>query len=167
VLPSYGPTAPPTQPLRPTPATESLWPASAPAYTPRPAEPSPRPVVRPVAIAGAIATAVAAFLPWVRFDFDASAFKIPLKFLFQAEGGSTTANAGIVLVVVAALGLVLSFIPSASLVRRLLGLVAIAVAVVFVFQLLRFRSVTVGDLVSNLGAGAYAAAVGGLLLTAG
>jgi hypothetical protein len=117
-----------------------------------------------VAVVGAAAIVGGAFLPWVRFNFDFTGFKIPLTFLFQGETGSTSANIGIVLVVLAALGLLLSFLPSASVSRRILGVIALAVPVVFVIQLLRFPNAQV---FSNLGSGAYIAAVGGLLLAAG
>ncbi|MDP9340805.1 MAG: zinc-ribbon domain-containing protein [Actinomycetota bacterium] len=166
-----GMTTAPTQPLPPTsassPPAASMWPASPPAYSPFPATTGKRTSARPVAVLGAIAAAAGAFLPWIRFDFHFTAFKVPLAFLFQGEAGSTAANAGIALVVVAALGLVLSFFPAASPARRFLGLVALAVPVAFVAQLLRFDHVTVGSLFSNLGAGAYVAALGGLLLALG
>jgi hypothetical protein len=166
-LPPGGTTAP-IQPLPPStgavPPAGSLWPPSAPAYTAPPAAARRRPEARVVALVGAVAVAAGAFLPWVRFNFDFTAFKIPLKFLLQAESGSTSANIGIVLVVLAALGLVLSFFPAVSVGRRILGVTALAVPVVFVIQLLRFRG---ADVFSNLGAGAYIAAIGGLLLAVG
>jgi hypothetical protein len=166
-----GMTKAPTQPLPPTPGytppAPSEWSASPSTSSPFPATTGKRTSARPVAVLGAVGAAAGAFLPWIKFDFHVTAFKVPLAFLFQGETGSTAANAGIVLVVVAALGLVLSFFPTASLARRFLGLVALAVPVAFVAQLLRFDHVTVGTLFSNLGAGAYVAALGGLLLALG
>ncbi len=177
-----GQTTAPTQPLPPAggyapqptsqwppPATSpqvSSWAATSPAYTPYPAT-TTRSSARPVAVLGAIAAAAGAFLPWIRFDFHFTAFKIPLTFLFQGNSSSGGLNAGIVLVVVAGLGLVMSFFPAVSVARRFLGLVALAVPVAFVAQLLRFDQVTLSSLFSHLGAGAYAAAAGGLLLAVG
>jgi hypothetical protein len=72
------------------------------------------------------------------------------------------------LVVIGAVALALSFVPTAHVLRRLLGLLAIAVVAVFVLQLfIGDVNEDIGSLFGDLGPGVYTAFVGGILVLAG
>lgn len=126
----------------------------------------PRPVVRPFAILGALAVVASAFLPWLRLRFGFTGFDIPARYLFTGGGGGGGLSAGVLLVVLGVLALALSFLPAASILRRLLGLASAAVPVIYAVQLLSGDQ-TVGQLASHFGPGEYAAFVGGLLVVFG
>jgi hypothetical protein len=108
---------------------------------------------------------VGALLPWARFHFDRTAFAFPAKFLFNGHAGGRSLSVGLVLVVLAGLGLVLSPFSAASLPRRILGVLVLAVPVAFALQGLSHADAS--HVFSVLGPGAYVAALGGLLLLFG
>jgi hypothetical protein len=106
-------------------------------------------------------------LPWVNFEFDFNGFKIPAKFLFTGNGRTGEGfSVGILLVVFGAIALLLSFTPRLHAIRRIAGLLGLAVPVVFVIQVLT-GGTSAGVLFKDLGPGAYTAFVGGILALVG
>jgi hypothetical protein len=126
-----------------------------------------------VAIVGALAVVASAFLPWVQLNFDASALRIPFRFLFLGEGAALDLqtplgrSAGLLLIGVGVVALLMAPVRVLSIPRRLLGLVALGVPVAFVLQVLLAADFPVDDLFRQLGMGAYVAGAGGLLVAAG
>jgi hypothetical protein len=105
------------------------------------------------------------FLPWIQWDFRFTAFRFPVPFLFNGRLGGRTVTVGVVLAVLAGLGLLLSGVRRLSLVRRLVGVFVLAIPALFATAGLAPRDLS--QLVHDLGMGAYMAAVGGLLLLFG
>jgi hypothetical protein len=131
-----------------------------------------------LAIIGAVAIIAAGPLPWVQFHLEASGWNLLAKFLITgkqkdivnnlASPGFSIASIGVILIVLGLLALVLSFVPTAHLLRRLAGLLAVAVVVAFVLQLFVGQAnETVGHLFKDLGPGEYTAFVGGILVLVG
>src|SRR6266496_4254779 len=83
--PPYSPPPASQWPVSSTPQPASPWPTGSPAYSQPSATTGTERAARPVAILGAIVAAVGAFLPWIKFNFDFTAFKVPLSFLFQGN----------------------------------------------------------------------------------
>jgi hypothetical protein len=116
-------------------------------------------------------------LPWSQFHLEAAGYNLLFKFLFTGKpqdlvnGVSPSfdiASIGVALIVLGVIALVLSFAPTAHVIRRLAGLLALAIVVVFVVQLLVGDiNEPVGDLFKDLGPGAYTAFVGGILALVG
>ena len=132
----------------------------------RPAGPSERAFgARPFALLGGAIAVAASFLPWIRWTFDRTAFHFPLRFLVTGEVNERMASVGLVLALLAGLGLLLSFLPPASGPRRLIGFLVLAIPVLF--ATLGLQPSDLSELFHRLGAGAYAAALGGLLLLFG
>jgi hypothetical protein len=132
----------------------------------RPAGPgAPSVYLRPFALLGGILGVGACFLPWVRWNFDRTAFHFPLRFLVTGDTSVRMISFGILLVALAGLGLVLSPIRQAAPLRRLVGLLVLAVPVLF--GTLGLLPHDLNELVRELGIGAYMAALGGLLLLFG
>jgi hypothetical protein len=121
--------------------------------------------LRPFALIGGVLGVVGALLPWARFHFDRNAFAFPAKFLFNGTAGGRSVSVGLVLVALSVLGLVLSPFSAASLPRRILGVLVLAVPVAFALQGLGHADAS--HVFSVLGPGAYVAALGGLLLLFG
>jgi hypothetical protein len=69
-------------------------------------------------------------------------------------------------VVLGAIALVLSFTPQFHVIRRIVGLLGLAVPVVFIIQLLT-GGASFGDIFGDLGPGAYVSFVGGILVLVG
>ena len=153
--PGFGPSGTAPQAPYSTPA----WGATATAQ--------PKSGLRPLAIIGAIGIIAGGILPWIDFNFDLTGFKIPAKFLFTGNGQIGEGfSVGILLVVFGAIALLLSFTPQFHVIRRIFGLLGLAVPVAFVIQVL-VGGTSVGDLFGDLGPGAYVAFVGGILALVG
>jgi hypothetical protein len=140
--------------------------------------PRRRSALRPLAIIGALGVIAAGPLPWNQFHFEASGWNLLLKFLFTGnrldffhdptDPSFNIASIGVVLIVLGAIALVLSFVPSAHVIRRLAGLLAAAIVVGFVVQLMVGEvNESVGNLFKDLGPGAYTGFVGGILVLVG
>jgi len=118
----------------------------------------------PIAIVGGVLAIISCFLAWADVAGLASndSFKVPLEFLWDktASGG---VKLGIPLVSVAAVVAVLSLsrILALDFLRRLGGVLLLAVSALFVVQL--GRRVGWDNLNDNLGVGPYLAGAGGLL----
>jgi hypothetical protein len=138
----------------------------------------PKSSLRPLALIGALGIILGGPLPWSQFHFEAAGYNLLFKFLFTGKPQDLVhdptnpsfniASIGVALIVLGVIALVLSFMPTAHLIRRLAGLLALAIVVIFVLQLL------VGDinesfsgLFKDLGPGAYTAFVGGILVLVG
>jgi hypothetical protein len=132
----------------------------------RPAGPAaPSLQLRPLALLGGVVGVGAAFLPWIRWNFDRTAFHFPVRFLATGEVSQRMVSVGVVLAAVAGLGLLLSPIRRVAPLRRFVGLLVLAVPVLF--ATLGLQPSDLSQLVHQLGAGAYAAAAGALLLVFG
>ena len=133
---------------------------------------------RPLALIGGILIIAAGPLPWLQFHFEGAGWNLLFKFLFTGNRvdfvknfgnpGFDIASIGVALIVLGIIVVVLSFVPAAHVVRRLLGLLAVAIVAGFVVQLLVGQAnETVGHLFKDLGPGEYCAFVGGILALVG
>jgi hypothetical protein len=123
------------------------------AHTPSPAaEPTARAVRGPVVVdkqpmpftlgtgpvigaLGGVAAIVGAALPWLQHLRGANAFDIPAAFLTGWKHLSDSGfSLGALVVVLAAVGMVVSLIGGGGIVRRILGFVVVVVAVAYVLQ---------------------------------
>jgi len=120
---------------------------------------------RPIALMGGALAVGAAFLPWVRESFHRTAFWFPARFLVTGGLGPRTVSVGVVLAALAGVGLLISPLRSLSLLRRFLGVLVLAIPVLF--ATVGIAPSSLSDLLHVLGPGAYTAVVGGLLLMLG
>jgi hypothetical protein len=128
----------------------------------------PKSALRPIALIGAIAAGVSSVLPWLDVGQTFNAFDLPAKVLINGEGnfGGGGFSVGILLVILGVLALALTFAPQAAAIRRFVGILIIAVPVLFVIQAVT-HDVSFGDLFGDLSFGFYVALVGGILVTVG
>jgi hypothetical protein len=132
----------------------------------RPAGPSePALWVRPLALLGGAIGVGAAFLPWVRWNFEKTAFHFPVRFLATGEVNVRMVSVGVVVVALAGLGLFLSPIRPVGGLRRFIGFLVLTVPVLFATLGLQPRDLS--QLFHELGIGPYVAALGALLLLFG
>lgn len=129
----------------------------------RPSEEPPRqkgfPIGATLALFGALAVAASAFLDWTP---GLTARDIPARFLLEGpdgEGGKLAVLLIALGAVGAAVALVTMAIPFLRILRRLAGLLSLAVPVLFVLQLLRAD----GTFPDDLGIGIYVAGAGALV----
>src|SRR5205807_5891826 len=129
--------------------------------------------IRVIPLIGAVAVAVASALPWVssiQGSASENGFKVPFKFLFdfksQSGGGF---KVGIALILLGVIGGLLTFVPVSGIIRRLLGVGAIAIGGAYIAQLVKLVHDLGGGISVTrvLGFGVYVAIGGGVLLTAG
>jgi len=187
--PTPPPAAPPTPPPAPPAGTgqpTGFGPtgtaAQAPAAYGQPAwgaetTDRPRSALRPLAIIGAIGIILGGPLPWSQFHFEAAGYNLLFKFLFTGKpqdlvnGVSPSfdiASIGVALIVLGVIALILSFVPTAHVIRRVAGLLAVLIVVAFVVQLMVGDiNESFGGLFKDLGPGAYTAFVGGILALVG
>jgi hypothetical protein len=126
-----------------------------------------RRAVRPLALIGATLIIAGGVLPWIKFHWAESGFKIPAKYLVNGQGlVGQGLSIGLLLVIIGAVALVLCFLPSLHVVRRVVGLLGTAVPVVFVVQAV-VHNVSASTLIKDLGPGEYCAFVGGILALVG
>jgi hypothetical protein len=130
--------------------------------------------VRPIPLIGALAVAVAAFLPWfngVAGAGSANGFDVPYGFLIDpAEVAADSAfTIGLAMLLIGIAGAVLAAVGGSSVMRRLLGTAAGAIAGVYIAQLARFVGEFGGEIAATdlLGIGTYVAIGGGVLLGLG
>ena len=132
----------------------------------RPAGPSePTLWVRPLALLGGAVGVGAAFLPWIRWNFDETAFHFPVRFLATGELNVRMVSVGVVIAALAGLGLLLSPIRPVAALRRFIGFLVLTVPVLFATLGLQPRDVS--QLFHELGMGPYVAALAALLLLFG
>lgn len=124
-----------------------------------------------LAVPGGIAVALSGVFAWLdppsRILRSQSAWEIPVDFLVDPHYVDHSGlRIGAVLVGLGVVGAFLGFFPAGNGIRRLFGLAAVAVAVVFAAQLLRLtlRDDSVAELFGSLGAGVYVAFFGGLFV---
>lgn len=132
--------------------------APAPAGTARP--------FKPLALVCGLAIVVGAFLPWIGGGSGASAFDVPIPFLWDLTAVDGSGGVGFLLLITGALGAGLSFVPKTAALRRIAGTVTVAIVVAFALQLFRFLDAGGGgsDLLDFLGAGAFVSLAGGFVL---
>jgi len=141
--------------------------------------------IRPVALLGAVIAAVATFLPWVGEGNKILAFggqtrnsyhDIPLSFLWDFKKfGAGGFRLGFVVIALVVLAAALSLVGSLSLLRRLVGLLLVAVAVVYGLELFHVAARVHSQIPAGtfhfyfriLGYGSVLSAFGGLLIAAG
>jgi hypothetical protein len=121
--------------------------------------------LRPLALLGGVMALGSAFLPWIQWNFDFTAFRFPVQFLVTGEPGRRTVSVGLLLVILGGVALLLTPIRRLSLLRRALGLLVFAIAALFATTGLAPKDAA--QLFHDLGPGVYVAAVGGLLLLFG
>jgi hypothetical protein len=119
-------------------------------------------------VAGSLGILVSAFLPWISANGSQSGSEVPLPILWNLSADPEGPKLGFALCALGAGGLALSFVPRTAIVRRVLGGLAMLVAIAFAVQV--FRAVDqlggdLGDAFDVLGVAAYVALAGGLLLT--
>ena len=152
-----------TEVLQPMPAPEP--PPSAPAPKPprAPGHAPPRgfPWGASIALTGAVAVVISAILPWT--SNEALPREIAARSLIGTGDGGI--NLGVVLLVAGTIGalvaLVTMLLPWLGFLRRLVGILTLAVPVLFVLRALD-PAAGLGDLARVLGVGVYAAAGGAL-----
>jgi hypothetical protein len=119
------------------------------------------------ALGGALLVALASLLPWLRGGGASSnSFDVPVQFLFDYKTASDGIKLGWLLLIVAAAIIVVVVKGADPRITRGAGIVAIAVAALYVVQLQRLVSSADGaSLTDFVGVGVLVAAVGGLLAT--
>jgi hypothetical protein len=128
--------------------------------------------VRILPLVGAALIALGAFLPWFSLGElgSVNSLDIPVQFLFDPTGttGEGGFSIGIVLLILGIGGAVLTFMPATGTLRRVVGMVAVLVAVVYLFQLVTgFEGASFMDVITEaVGFGVYVSLVGGVLLAA-
>ena len=148
-------------------------PASVPQPAPLPAPPSaPHAVVgpaattavplKPLALAGGALLVIASLLPWISISGlgSVNALDIPVQSLWDLNAPDGPIKIGFITIALGLIGGGLSFVPRTAGIRRLCGSIALAVGAAFALQL--FRSIdqsggSIGDFVSSIGIGVYAA----------
>ena len=165
-----GPAAPPAPPVVPPGSTPTTaLPVQAPPAVPGAAIVGLKRPVRPLALVGAAVVLVAVFLPWVSdTPGSGNGFDVPLSLLWSLETAEGI-KLGVLMLIVGGAAAALSFVPGTGPVRRILGIVTMAVAVVFCIQLFRLIDQlggSVGDAFDTLGVAAYVTLAGGGLLAA-
>jgi hypothetical protein len=161
-------TPPPAPPIMPAgSAPTAALPAPVPSAAPSTGIVGLKRPARPLALIGAIVVLVAVFLPWVSDTFGGgNGFDVPLSFLWSLQNADGV-KLGVILLIVAGAAAALAFVPGTGPLRRILGLVTMAVAVVYGVQLFRLIDQLgggVGDVFDTLGVAAYATLAGGGLL---
>jgi hypothetical protein len=152
-----------TEVLQPMPAPEPppSAPAPKPPPTPRHAPPRGFPWGASIALTGAVAVVISAILPWT--SNEALPREIAARSLIGTGDGGI--NLGVVLLVAGTIGalvaLVTMLLPWLGFLRRLVGILTLAVPVLFVLRALD-PAAGLSDLARVLGAGVYAAAGGAL-----
>jgi hypothetical protein len=103
------------------------------------------------------------------FDHPNLGFDVPFLPLIELDPEPSILSVGLVVVVLGALGLVASLIAPLSWLRRVLGVLVLAVAVLFIVQVVRsvLDAGEPADLLFRVGLGPYVALVGGLLMVLG
>jgi hypothetical protein len=117
-----------------------------------------------VAAVASIGIAVGALLDWLQGRHAVSAMGVPMQYLFDNRTAANQPRLGYLLLGVAAVALVLSFIPRAAIWRVLLGAIVIAVASAFCIQLAQATSGTNKAFLDVVGAGPWVTGTAGLLL---
>jgi hypothetical protein len=118
---------------------------------------------------GAALVLIGSVLSWIRIaGAKGSAFKVPLKFLvdYKTESGSGP-KVGLLLLAIAIVAGVFCILPGQVKVRRILGGVAIVIALLYAIQLQRALSAAgsgAPSLFSALGYGVIVALLGGVAL---
>jgi hypothetical protein len=137
-----------------------------------------------VAIIGAVVVALSVFLPWlgdigsdlfgIGSDSDPALDKdLPFLSLFDFGGegvAESIFSVGLVLLVLAVIGLALSFSPATSGVRRTAGVLVLLVWLLFTIRTVQFVFVEIeeaGDFLKYYGIGAVVGLIGGILMVAG
>jgi zinc ribbon protein len=165
-------TGAPTQPL---PLPSQAQPGYQPSYQPppAPARAAATSKLRPLPLIGALGVALASFLPWVEFPGfgeAATGFDVPFGFLFDPTtvdpGGF---DLGLLTLLIGIGGSVLIFMRKKPGIRRLLGVGAAGIGVLYALQLTSLISqagagISVTDV---MGFGVYVTIGGGVLLAAG
>ena len=152
-----------TEVLQPMPAPEPAPSAPAPKPPRTPRHPPPRgfPWGASIALTGAVAVVISAILPWT--SNGALPREIAARSLIGMGDGGI--NLGVVLLTAGTIGALVALLtmlfPWLGFLRRLVGILTLAVPVLFVLRALD-PAAGLGDLARVLGVGVYAAAGGAL-----
>jgi VIT1/CCC1 family predicted Fe2+/Mn2+ transporter len=118
-------------------------------------------------VAGGIALIVSSVLPWWKASGNDQALDWPVNFLWEAKKSSTgTFSIGVVVILLGGLALILTFMPFSKALRRLVGAIGVAVAVLFIRAIVAAQSGTDfgSALTDEVEIGLWIAAAGGVLL---
>ena len=130
---------------------------------------APSSKLRPLPLIGAIAVALASFLPWIAFPGlpGGTGFDVPFGFLFdQASLDPGGLDLGLITLSLGAGGAVLTFMRRSPGLRRLLGVAAAGIAILYLVQLNSLVGEAGGDIsaLDVLGFGVYVTIGGGAIL---
>ncbi len=113
----------------------------------------------------ALAIAIGALIDWTQGFVSVSSFKIPVEFLFDPKTTSRDPKLGLLLLLIGLVGLLASFFTAARPGRVLLGLLALAAAVLYCAQVA--ANIPDGAAISFtdvVGAGPWVTGIAGLVL---
>jgi hypothetical protein len=117
---------------------------------------------------GAVVVLVGSLLPWISITgFSGNAFRVPMKFLIDYKTTGGGLKVGLLLVAAAVVAGVFCVLPGRVLLRRIMGGVAILIAVIYVIQLQRVLSSggkAAPSLTSAVGFGVLVVIAGGVAL---
>jgi hypothetical protein len=118
-------------------------------------------------VAGGAALIVSGFLPWWKASGNSAALDWPVNFLWEAKKSSTgTISIGVVVILLGGIALILTLMPFSKAVRRLVGALGVAVAVLFIRAIVSAQSgADFGSAITDEAEiGLWIAAAGGVLL---
>jgi hypothetical protein len=118
-----------------------------------------------IGLIGSTGIIVGSAMTWARVLFiGASSFDIPIQFLFNSETTSRHPRIGWVLLALGVLGIVASLVPRAGSARVLVGVAALAIAVLYLIQLGNVASRGFQPFSDIVGSGAWVTGGASLLL---
>jgi Bacterial SH3 domain len=128
------------------------------------------------AVIGSALVALSSVAPWtggpslpLGLDQPRTGFDVPLLPLVELDPGPSILTIGLVIAALGVVGLLASLVPPLWWLRRALGIVVVALATLFVVQVVisTLSGGDPGDLLFRVGVGPYSAALGAILMVAG
>jgi hypothetical protein len=124
------------------------------------------PAMRVVAAIAGGAIIVGALLDWFKgFSGGASnAFDVPFSYIFDSTTTSQDPKLGIFVLVIGIVAIVCAFLPSVSVLRRVAGAAAVAIAILFVVQTNDLIGESGASLTDVVGIGVWVTGIAGLVV---